>query len=657
MGRYSLLRDFVGTQSTGTLPYDLSTTPTNQLVDHIDVSADWVIAVVRWKTQVTFSRDSMSTSVGIDNSNLTDILDVMVVHNDVLSMRVDGSKESYTPTLTALLAPNRDYLKEILPDDWVFAWAANSTAAISSIIARIKRRETCNLFGDGLKFLGRVNSIRENIAISEEGPKTLRYTLSCTAFKELDAQIFYNQYLAQNFPSIGQYLAAIGTSLDKLVDANGGGIDSNRVLPEIIEILLGSGVSKQFSAPNGVNIAAGGLSTGGSSTEAPYAYVIPSDVAALLGQNNSSRTSGVFSFSDILDTTIGVQRYQAGVQLDGPETIFTPDNTGLFSSPVGNRNETGNKLLGTFLPQAISFTNSSVWTILNQFLNPAVNEMYVCLRINARGFVVPTLTIRQFPFTTPIGAETTPPNIEVTPFLEVPRWHLHPILLRGFERGRSSAMRFNFIMVTGQDIMMQANNSPTEQVVRNPPIRDDADAKRNGLHPYQLTVACSQQDTFGNSLTPWIRIISDFLVNQELTLNGTMTIVGIQAPIAVGDNLEYNDVVYHIENVSHQCEIAPTGKKRFSTMLALSHGILTNPKLENTGIPQSAAVELPVHNDAAMYYSIRGIPSTGGTSITDGAPTITSELANGDSSTPPPGTSSVVPEADSNSILNGPGAS
>ena len=633
MGRYSLLRDFVGNLGTGTLAYDLSTTPANQLVDHIDVSADMVLAVVRWKTPITFSRDLMGSAADVDNSNLSDILDIMIVHGDLLSMRTDSSKESYTPTLTALLAPNRDYLAEILPEDWVLAWMVNSPADATDIINRIQKRDACNLFMDGLKFIGRVNSVRENIAVSEEGPKTLRYTINCSAFKELDVQIFYNQYLAQNFPSLNEYLSTMGTSLNKLIDANGGGIDSNRILPEIIEILLGSGVSKQFAAPGGVSIAAGGIATGGSSTEAPYAYVVPAQVANLLGQTNSNRDSGVFSFADILDTVIGVQRFRGtSPSSSGPESMFTPDGVD-FAGYAGNRSTTGYLLLGTFLPQAVSFTNTSVWTILNQFLNPAVNEMYACLRVNAKGAVVPTLTARQFPFTTPIGAETASPSIAVTPFLELPRWHLHPILLRQFERGRSAAMHFNFIMITGQDIMMQANNSPTEQIIRNPPIRDDADAKRGGLHPYQLNVACSQQDTFGNSLTPWIRIISDFLVGQHFTLNGTMMTVGIQAPIAVGDNLEYNGVVYHIENVSHQCEITPAGKKRFSTMLALSHGILADPAIDIAATqPIPFGPALPPHNDAGMYYSIRGVPGTGGTSIADGAPTITVEDNTGVSS-------------------------
>lgn len=639
MGKYSVLRDFVSETGVGTLPYDLSTVPSEQLTDLIGVSASWVVAVIRWKIVGTFSRDIMASSLNVNNTNVTDILDVMVIDNDVIRISADSAKENFSPSLSMFLAPNRDYTKEILPDDWIFAWFVNSEADAQDLVQRINRREACNFFPDGLKFVGRVNSVRESIGISEDGGlKTLRYTLNASAFKEFNSTIFYNQYLAVNFPSIGEYLAALGTSLNKLIDANGGGIDSNLIIPELIELLLGRGVSSQFSAPGGSTVAAfGGTSTGNDvvngdpTKEAPYAYVVPAEVAALLGQTQSSRAGGVFSFADVMDAVIGVQRF-TGSGIDGntgPESVFTPDGVVSTTGLGGRRNSTGKKLLGTFLPQSVTFTDNSVWAILNQFLNPAVNEMYACLRVNGSGLVVPTLTVRQFPFTTQLGADSAPNNINVTPYLEVPRWHLHSSLIRNIERGRSSALRFNFIMITGQDIMMQANNSPTEQVIRNPPIRDDMDAKRNGLHPYQVNVACSQQDTFGSSITPWIRIVSDFLINQELTFNGTFVTVGIQAPICPGDNLEFDGVVYHIESVSHQGEIQPNGKKRFSTILTVSHGMVDNPQT-------TPAIGQTGNNDVAMYSSIRGFATTGGTTTTMGAPSVTVELKSGQSTTPTP---------------------
>jgi hypothetical protein len=57
-------------------------------------------------------------------------------------------------------------------------------------------------------------------------------------------------------------------------------------------------------------------------------------------------------------------------------------------------------------------------------------------------------------------------------------------------------------------------------------------------------------------------------------MNGTFVCVGIQAPIAIGDNLEFEDVVYHIEQVVHSCSVNPAnGIKTFRTIISVSQGI------------------------------------------------------------------------------------
>jgi hypothetical protein len=79
-------------------------------------------------------------------------------------------------------------------------------------------------------------------------------------------------------------------------------------------------------------------------------------------------------------------------------------------------------------------------------------------------------------------------------------------------------------------------------------------------------------------------LMSDILMGQHLRLTGTLSIIGVQAPICHGDNLEWDGVVFHIESISHQCQIAPDGKKVFATTLSLSHGIRVDPGAEDIAI-------------------------------------------------------------------------
>jgi hypothetical protein len=52
-----------------------------------------------------------------------------------------------------------------------------------------------------------------------------------------------------------------------------------------------------------------------------------------------------------------------------------------------------------------------------------------------------------------------------------------------------------------------------------------------------------------------------------------MECIGIYEPIAVGDNLEFDFVIYHIEGVIHRCTISQDGVKSFRTILTISNGI------------------------------------------------------------------------------------
>lgn len=610
MARYSLIRDFIDDPRL-----DLSSERAQDLVDQISVNPYWILAVIRWKSPVTFSRDIGGSRIGIDNINISDTLEMLII-DDSQNLSTGSTKGNFASSLSAHLPPNRDYAKEILSGDWVFGWIVNDEAKYKDLLFRIKAQQPCNLFDDGLKFIGKVETCRENLVVDENGGmKAIGYDLVATGFSEYNSSIFYNPYLVRKIPTINEIFANLNSSVVELIRQRGEGIDTNLIFPFIIDLLLGKGIPAKFSNPGQkLQIVYGADST----TEAPYAYVVPKEVGALLDREIDSKGTGQLTFADITDTIIGVQRYQnSSVGNGGLGAIFSPDGINSLGF-VGNRKTTNFPLLGVFTPTSVTFADKSVWTVLDQFLNHAVNEKFTCLRATANGSVVPTLVARQYPFTTEIGKENADKaGVPATPFLELPRWHLHSPLIRSVNRGRSSAARFNFVMLTGQDLMYVESNSGTKQVVRNLPIYDAADAKRHGLHPYMMSVACNHKDSFNKGPRVWMDLVSDWVINQELTWNGTFTLVGIQAPICIGDNLEFDGVVYHIESVSHSCTQQGGGKKRFTTILQVTHGIAADPQI-NKAVETDPKVPIgaigpaagndsggQTHNDAELYYGVR----------------------------------------------------
>lgn len=566
--------------------------------DSIDVNPYWLLAVFRFSQPLTFSRSRLfngdqRVSFNEDNSVIAQTREILVIDSDCVNLSVSQSKGSYVSNLNATLLEGKNYLSEILPSDWVMAWIVNSEEKAKDLKQRLLDPEgikPCNDFDDGLKFVGRVQSIRKTLQQAGNGLRFVRYNLQALGGKEFDSSIFYDPHLGEKESSIGQFLAKLNLGISDIFDvassqaAKGkGGIDSNKAIPTILKLLLGDGVPSRFASVAGaLQIATGGTST----DEAPYAYAVPTDVGRTLGRNEASKPGGVLTYADVFDSLIGVQKYGTG---SDTASVFMPEGVS-----GGSRLKTPHPLKGEFLPQAIPLTNRPVWSVINQFLNPAVNEMFYVLRPGPNGNVVPTLVVRQLPFSTSKAVDKL--GSDVTGFLELPRWIVHPILMRDLDIGRADTAHFNFIHVYGQSSAQAGAQTMTKQIVRNPPIRDEQDIKRNGIRPYMQTVNCSIDDTFKGP-RKWMEIVADFLIGQQYTLNGSCTIQGIQAPIAPGDNVEVDGVVFHLESVSHTCSVSPSGAKSFVTSLALTHGVRSDDAMAQGRVPESRtmAVEPPTY--------------------------------------------------------------
>lgn len=566
--------------------------------DQISTSPYWAVAVVRFAQPLTFSRSKMfagetSTSYSKNSEDLIRERAPLIISSDVLQMQIDASKSNYTTSLSATLANGPlNYLYEIQPDDWVFAWIVNNQAKFDDILARIRDGKAANNFDDGLKFVGRVQSIRKRLTQSADGHRTVRYQLNAAGFKELDASTFYDPALVKEEQSLGQFLTEMNVELDDVFSDAGKsshGLSTTKLIPRLLKIMLGEGVPPDAATFGDVQIATGLTQT----PEAPYAFAVPPTALKLLGQLNQHKT--VPSVSDMLELVIGLQKYHNASGANTPTRIFTPD--GPDSST--NFRILNEKLLGSFLPLPLNITGKSVWSLMEEFNNPACNEMYTALRVNPQGRVVPTIIVRQLPFSTPIAMEKGDPE-SLTGHLELPRWVAHPILINSMDIGKSDALHFNFIHFYGQ-ASAEGGVGATNQIIINPPIRDEQDIKRSGLRPFMQTVACSIDDTL-NEPGEWMKIASDFYIGQQYALTGSCDMIGIAAPICPGDNFEFDDVVYHIESVTHACSIQ-NGQKQFNTTLNLTYGMRSDS--DSPVLVATKEVEMDLNKEALIYAGMR----------------------------------------------------
>lgn len=543
----------------------------------------WIVAVFRMKYPTTFSRaliqipSVQSASVSSSYSDAVAIRGKpLIVTDDCIQLQTQQSKSSYMGSLSATLIDGGvNYLAEIYPGDYVAAWMFNNHDDYQSVLGRLFDFDVngipCNNFKDGFKFLGRVQSLRKNVSQDPNGPRIVRYQLNAVSFEAFDAQVFYDPYLTQKIPGISTYFAKLDESLTKLIQTQGNagagqfsGFSVNAAVPFFLELLLGKGIPDQLTTPGP---EATRITTG---LDAPYSYIVPTQIGQLLGQTTPSKT--LLRYTDILESIVGVQQYATTLPTQSllPPGVDVPTDINEAQASKNFSPISTSDMLGVFLPQIPQFTNKSVWSVLQQYLNPSVNELYATLRVNSDGAIMPTLVCRQLPFTSPLLNT----QLNVTRFLDLPRWGVDPVLVKDVNFGRSDSLRFNFVHIYGD--APDPNHGQTPQLVQNPPIRDDLDVARSGLRSYMTTIQCAPTDNRNGSAGKWMAISSDILMSQQLSLTGLMDTFGIQSPICVGDNLEWDSIVFHIESVIHVCSIAG-GRKSFSTQLALSHGMDANP--------------------------------------------------------------------------------
>lgn len=545
----------------------------NKGAEYVVSNPHWILCVLRLKYPTTYDR----AKAGSRSKNYSEAVELrgkpLILTDEVTQLQVQSTKGNYVMTLSASLKEMDIHLmNEVMPGDYLFAWMMNNETDYASVLERLggaqnEQAQACNRFLDGLKFVGKVQSLHKQLQQTPSGHRVVTYSLQGSGFTEFDAQIFYDPYLAERSniqEDIGTYFAKIGAALDVLVLGEQGqqtGIDVNRALPFFIDLLLGQGVPPNLS----VGIPDERLrSTTGLDAEA--SYVVPTLYGELLGKNRKS--SSLLRYADVLETVIGLQKYD---HASNTSLAFQPSGT--FTD--GSRRFTNKPMLGTFLPQTPQFTNRPVWAVLEQYLNKTVNEMYTCLRVNPDGNVVPTFVARQLPFTSVLFKDSPEGSLEHTEFMELPRWGVDPVLVRSVDIGRSDSLRFNFVHVYGAAVDPLRGFS--EQILENPPVRDDLDVARSGLRLYMQTVACLNEDIRNGSPKKWMALISDFLIGQQLTMTGVLQMVGVQSPICPGDNLEWDDIVFHIESVAHNCSIGGDGRKTFSTSLSLTHGVRADP--------------------------------------------------------------------------------
>jgi hypothetical protein len=204
-----------------------------------------------------------------------------------------------------------------------------------------------------------------------------------------------------------------------------------------------------------------------------------------------------------------------------------------------------------------------------------INEIYTSFKLTPDNFVMPVVTFRQKPFTSDLFKKKHASNIQYTAFLDLPRWKISPSLINTLSLGRDEAARINFVHIIGKTRYIDIKDAVINQAASNLHQQDVDDIKRNGLRPFISSCDFDFPSSESKNMQSpvWNLLMFDWLSNGHLKENGTLVCAGLTENIAVGDNLQIEDTVFHIESIQHVMQITPDGKKSFISTLQLSYGV------------------------------------------------------------------------------------
>jgi hypothetical protein len=468
----------------------------------------------------------------------------------VTRMSVRQNKDNHQGVLSMeLLDPDDTILASVSPGDHMVCWMFDNHKDAQALRAKLARGayKDLNGFDSGLKFVGKAFSVRKNINVFDSGAKSRKLQVMATSFSELDSNIYFDPQLATNFFKGTEFMQAIARQLNSI---SGVPQDVNSMLAQSLAVFMGVG-----------------LKTGGANNAAQMSrpLSLPSFVSDILGVQGSR-------YIDILRTHIGIEKYRSGYLPALGDTAQVPYGPS-SNSPYKTIKYTPDGLVGWNSIQVAPFNNIPMWSILYQFSNANINEMYTTLKMDDKGKIGPTLTIRQIPFNNEafVNKQTT---IKATSFRTLPRWKVTDEIINSYSVGKSESMRINFVRVSAiPETLPGKNTAGIRQQV--PPKADIVDIERNGVRAYVTAINSIMNPVASEvSARNWTAVVTDRYMGSHLKFSGSMGLAGVQEPICVGDNLLYDGLVFHIEQVEHSLQVdGMTGRKSFSTNLAISNGV------------------------------------------------------------------------------------
>jgi hypothetical protein len=493
---------------------------------------------------IFFPYVNQQTQMGVAYSPTSLATKKVIIRTDLISVQTTKNKGG-AGNWSASVAPGENYKSQIQPGSWCMIFMADHDLTLT------ESPTFNNGQNSGMKMLGIVRSVRAVESMDpSSGVRTLRYEFAGDDFHSvLDAQVYINPELR---PPGNEKASPLIDSEVYFKKA-----EQNATTPsQMVSLLTTTLLGQKEGLGDGILSASGGKAGG--------VYGIPPALA--------KRLTGSAAPQDLFVNVLNLALQQ--------------------------------DLMGqvTFQPHLSS--GFTLWSMLEQFANKVVNEIYTELlpqKIGNDVRLVPTLVLRAIPFTSSgfspkfNGKELSVPTLKISKAqgktsdvnnLYTSRFVGEDEVL-GINYGKSDSERFNFFFVSNNfanDLGLSAysmaailgnadtlertgDQKKTDKNSQNA-LGDASSVARHGLRPFFAGTIYAQLNIdhfFAHNI-----IVRDMWSLAYLYDNGQVSLVGTNQHIPVGTNIEFKDRgwIAHVEAVSNSFSVAPSGHKSFRTNIS-----------------------------------------------------------------------------------------
>lgn len=505
---------------------------------------------------------------GFTNASVNKVEQTIISTLSCISISTQKSKSNPQGSFRLTLAPYKDWVSTITPGSWCTLLMSQKPIDADDL----KKADP-----EKVKMIGKIDSVRVNVVMDQDGTRRTEYEVTGFDWGYIFNNIIYidNFLAAPNEPKTqgqGTAIAIQNMLFDKDGVPKNGDTASN--LRSLINI-FGQSLTGFTEAGNDINRLA----------NAVYDFIIPKE---MVNYFNFIGPSGSPSKSQKINK------------------IMT-----LYVGSLNNKDSYNNisESMGIIDPYSLQGQHT-FWQVLQDNSNPSINEMISDLRWEKNG-----LRLALYNRIKPFSFKGYDPDASKykglkSYFQNLRTVEIDDIDVISINAGTNWGDKYNFVEIKPQfqSFEVFANWYKTKSQKA-----DTTAFSREGFRPLivdtkqfpgatikkKLGEQTSITGVDFDQLAGWSNLLAEWYFDTHRMLNGTMTIIGQNEYIAVGDNVKINAdlinptanlnaaavqnktnnyLLAHVESIQHSFTVQSDGARQFITTIQFVRGILVNGK-------------------------------------------------------------------------------